>query len=205
MLVSGVQQSDSVILYMYLFFYLKNFIYLWLCWVFVAAWGLSLLRWVGATPVVVSRLLTVVASLVASTGSRLLGFSSCTHRLSSCGPQALEQGTAIVAHGLGSRLVCGIFLNQESDCVPCIGRQALNHWTTREVSHVSILEEKSWRGEGMVREFGTDMYTLLYLKWSVALWQPIGGGWGGRFKREGDIWIAMADSCWYMAENNRIV
>ena len=114
-------------------------------------------------------------------------------------------GLVIVAHGLGSPLVCGIFLDQESDCVSCIGRWTLNHWTTREVSHVSILEEKSWRGEGIVREFGINMYILLYLKWSVALWQPTGGGWERRFKREGiyvylwlipvDIWQETTEYC----------
>ena len=51
------------------FFY---FIYLWLCWVFIAACGLSLVESGGCSLVVVSRLLPLVASLVAE------------HRLSSC-------------------------------------------------------------------------------------------------------------------------
>ena len=58
--VSGVQQSDSVI-YIYththIFFHFILFFNLWLLWVFVAARGLSL--------VAASRLLIVVASLVA--------------------------------------------------------------------------------------------------------------------------------------------
>ena len=51
-----------------------------------------------------------------------------------------------------------------------------------------IIRREGWR-EGMVREFGMDMYTLLYLKWSAnkdllystwallnVMWQP---GWKG--------------------------
>ena len=29
-----------------------------------------------------------------------------------------------------------------------------------------VLKEEGW-GEGIVREFGMDMYTLLYLKWII--------------------------------------
>ena len=60
-------------------------------------------------------------------------------------------------------------------------------------------------GWGIVREFGMDMYKLLYLKWItnkdllystgnsaqsyVAAWMAGGGGWGRR-----DICICMAES-----------
>ena len=61
------------------------FIYFWLRWVFVAVCRLPL--------VVVHGLLIAVASLVVSTGSRHVGFSSCASwalecRLSSCGTRA---------------------------------------------------------------------------------------------------------------------
>ena len=36
---------------------------------------------------------------------------------------------------LNCPMKCGIFLDQGSNCVPCIGRQILNLWTTREVLH----------------------------------------------------------------------
>ena len=57
------------------------FIYFWLCWVFVAARGLSLVVVSGGY------------SLLQCTGSRCAGFSSCglwalERRLSSCGAQA---------------------------------------------------------------------------------------------------------------------
>ena len=46
-------------------------------------------------------------------------------------------------------------------------------------------------GEGIVREFGINMYTLLYLKWitdkvllyrELCMWQP---GWEGSLKENG--------------------
>ena len=63
------------------FHFLKNlfmlFIYLWLCWVFVAAHGLSLVAASGGYSVAVHRLLIAVAFLLRITGSRRVGFSSC--------------------------------------------------------------------------------------------------------------------------------
>ena len=69
-------------------FFLTNlFIYFWLRWVFIAAYGLSL--------VAVSRGYSSLwwLLLLQSTGSRLAGFSSCgaqalERRLSSCGARA---------------------------------------------------------------------------------------------------------------------
>ena len=68
----------------YLFIYLC--IYLWLCWFFVAARGLSLVVVSGGLLFVAVRGLL----LLRSTGSRHVGFSSCgawalERRLSSCG------------------------------------------------------------------------------------------------------------------------
>ena len=40
---------------------------------------------------------------------------------------------------------------------------------------------------------------------SVTLWQPRGMDGrevGGRFKEGGNVYILMADSCWYMTETN---
>ena len=37
-----------------------------------------------------------------------------------------------------------------------------------------------------------------------ALYQPTGVGWGGRWEG-GDICIPMADSCWGLTENNKIL
>ena len=42
-------------------------------------------------------------------------------------------GLVVVVPGLSCTAACGIFRDQESNLCPCIGRQILNHWTTREV------------------------------------------------------------------------
>ena len=118
--VTGVQQSDSVIIHIhvsilfqilfpfrllhnieqsslcyttvFLFFY--KFIYFWLCWVFVAACGLSLVAASGGYSSLRCRgFLLWCLLLLWSTGSRHAGFSSCgsralERRLSSCGTQA---------------------------------------------------------------------------------------------------------------------
>ena len=41
-----------------------------------------------------------------------------------------------------------------------------------------------------------------------ALYPPRGVGWGGRWEggsKEGDICIPMADSCWGLTDNNKIL
>ena len=52
-----------------------------------------------------------------------------THGLSHCGSQA--------------QLLCGMrdlsSLTRDQTCVPCIARQILNHWTTREVPNLVTL------------------------------------------------------------------
>ena len=96
----------------YLFIYL--FIYLWLCWVFVSVWGLSL-----------------VAASGDHSSSRCAGLSlSWPLPLRSTGSR--RAGSAIVAHGLSRSAACGIFPTRAWTCVPCVGRQILNHCATRE-------------------------------------------------------------------------
>ena len=102
------------------FFFASVFFFLsfWLCWVFDAAHGLSLVAESGGcSPVAVRGLLTVVASLVVEHG--LQGM----------------QASVVVAHGLSCPESCGIFPDQELNHVPCIRRWVLNLWTTRESHH----------------------------------------------------------------------
>lgn len=54
------------------------FIFIFGCWVFVAACGLSLVAERGHSPDAVRRLLIVVASLISSTGPRMHGLG-CLH------------------------------------------------------------------------------------------------------------------------------
>ena len=68
----------------------KRSLLFWLCWVFTAAFGLSLVS--------VGRLLAAAASLAAE------------HRLQ-------RAGSVVVAHGLSRPAACGIFSDQGSN--PC--------------------------------------------------------------------------------------
>ena len=66
------------------------FIYFWLFWVFLAAGGQSLVVLSGGySSAVVSRLITVTASLLCSTDSRELGLQKLLH-----------VGSVVVVHGL---------------------------------------------------------------------------------------------------------
>ena len=97
--------------YFYLFIYLLFF---WLCWVFVSVRGLSLV--VASGGHFSSRCAGISLSrplLLRSTGSR-------------------RAGSVVVAHGSSCSTACGIFPDWGSNRVPCIGRQILNHCTTRE-------------------------------------------------------------------------
>ena len=46
--------------------------------------------------------------------------------------------SVVVAHGLSRSVACEIFPDLGSNCVLCIGRWILNHWTPREVPHGSF-------------------------------------------------------------------
>ena len=131
--------------------FLKNVIYYWLCWIFVAVSGLSLAESRGGCSLVaVHRFLMQWLLLLQSMGSRHVGFSSCStraqylwctgsvlvvHGLSTCGAQAQYlwcTGSVLVVHRLSCSTACGIFPDQGLNHVSCIGRWTLNHWTPRE-------------------------------------------------------------------------
>ena len=82
------------------------FIYLWLGWVFIAVCRLS--------PVVTSRLLIAVASLIAEHG--LEG----------------TQASVVAAQRLSSPVLVGSSQARNQTHMLCIGRWILNHWTIRE-------------------------------------------------------------------------
>ena len=84
----------------FFFFFLKNlFINFWLCWVFVAVHGFSLLTVHGCYSLVLCSLLIGVAPLVLE------------HRLQS-------EGSEAVVHGLSCPMACGIFLDQGLNLCP---------------------------------------------------------------------------------------
>ena len=110
-----------------LLFIFKIFIYFWLCWVFIAACGLSLV----AASKGYSSLQCVGFSLrwlllLQSTGSRNVGFSSCgmwAPQLWCADSRAQAQQlwhTGLVAPGR-----VGSSRTRDRTCVPCSGRQIL--------------------------------------------------------------------------------
>ena len=101
--------------------------------------------------------------------SRCCSKSSHCGGFSCCGTWALGSWVSVVvAHGLSCPEACGIFLDQGLNPVPFIGRQTLNHWTTRQVQPSfskctfgdDVLEFLVW-GSG-----GGGMYSQLMKKWS---------------------------------------
>ena len=99
-------------------FSLKN-IYFWLCWVFVAECGPSLVVASGGYSLVaVLGLLTAVSSLVAE------------HRLQAHGLSQLQHVSSLAV--LVALRHMGSSWTRDRTHVPCIGRWILNHWTNRE-------------------------------------------------------------------------
>ena len=91
--------------FVYNFFTVVVFIYLWLCWVFIAAWAFSL--------VAVLKCI-VVASLIAGTSSRHVGSVVAA-------PRVWSTGSVVVVPGLSRSMARGIFLDQKSNL-------CLLHW-----------------------------------------------------------------------------
>ena len=88
--------------------HLLIYFYFWLCWILVAVCGL----------------LVAVASLIAECGPGCMGCSSWSSR-------ALEGGLRS-CDSLSCSEACGIFLDQGSNPVPCIGRRFLIHRATKK-------------------------------------------------------------------------
>ena len=106
---------------------LFKILYFWLCWVFVASCGIS---------------------VVAESGSYWSCSMLASHRsgFSCCRAQALGSwASVVVAYGLSSSVACGIFLDQGSNPCPL---QILIHCTTREVQEgmlIFISHLVSWK------------------------------------------------------------
>ena len=117
--------------------FLKKFIYLWLCWVFIAACGLSLVAASGGY----SSLRCMGCSLrwlllLQSTGSRRVGFSSCgTWAQQLWLPGSGAQTQQLWCTGLVALWHVGSSWTRTRTRVPCTGRWILNHCATREVPY----------------------------------------------------------------------
>ena len=96
---------------------------------------------------VMHKPLTAVASLVAEHQLSVHGLQELWHTgsgveargLRSWGSQALSVGSVVVAHKLSCSAACGIFLDLRWNLCPCISRQILKLWTTRQVQTLYIL------------------------------------------------------------------
>ena len=82
--------------------------------------------------VVVRRLLIGWLLLLRSTNSRANGLQYLQHTGSVTGELG-STGSVVVTHGPSCSMACGIFLDQELNCVPYIGNQICIHCATREV------------------------------------------------------------------------
>ena len=110
------------------------FFFFWLCWVFVAARGLSLVASGSYTLLQCTGFSLWWLVLLRSTGSRRMGFSSCgvwTQQLWLAGSRA--QAQQLWHTGLVAPWHVGSSRTRARTCVPCIGRWILNHCATREV------------------------------------------------------------------------
>ena len=107
---------------------------MWLCWVFVAACRLSLITVAGATLLWCSGFSLQRLVLLRSTGcgARTSLVAACG--LSSCGSWALgRRGSVVWLTGLVAPWHVGSSWTRDQTCVFLIGKQTLNHWTTREI------------------------------------------------------------------------
>ena len=143
-----------------LFSFIHSFIYLWLCWVFVAVHRLSL--------AVVSRGYSSLQCagfslswllLLWSMGFRRAGFSSCgswAQQLWLVGSRA--QAQQLWCKGLVAPQHVGSSRARVQTCVPSIGRRILNRWATREALGLHYF---------LSTMFCSFQYTGLALVWSI--------------------------------------
>ena len=116
-----------------------KFIFIYL---FLAALGLHCCAWAFSSRgerrllfIVVCGLLIAVASLVAEHGLQVSGLQQVWLADSRAQAQQLWH-TGLVAL---QQLICSLSRTRARTCVPCIGRQILNHCATREALRKKIL------------------------------------------------------------------
>lgn len=93
------------------------------------------------------------------------------------GAQVLEaQASVVVARGLNCPTACGIFLDQGSKRVPCLGRWSLHHGITRKSSlHNVFLSQGTGGPEALPRAHPPGEHGLCLLP--EALFLPLGSAW----------------------------
>ena len=109
------------------------YIYFWLCQVFVAAHGLSLVVVSGDYSLRCSGFSLQWLLSLQNSGSRYTGFSSC----STWAQQVWHIGLVALQHAVSSQ-------TRDRTHVPYIGRRTLIHCTTRQVLNWSTFADKKW-------------------------------------------------------------
>ena len=128
--------SCKAFIFYFLKFILFLFIYFWLCWVFVATRGLSLVAASGDYSSLQCACFSLRWLLLLwSTGSRrAAGFSSCGTQAQQLWLAGCRMQSQQLWHtGLVAPRHVGSSQTRDRTCVPCIGRRFLNHCATREV------------------------------------------------------------------------
>ena len=121
-----VRFFDVVKIYLFIFFCLH--------WDFVAARGLSLVvASEGYFLAVVLGLSVAVASLVMEQGLYSTGSVVVVLGLPVAMASLVDRGFVALWHMRSSQTM-------DRTCVPCIGRQILNHWTTREAPVLCFIQ-----------------------------------------------------------------
>ena len=133
-------------------FYSNLFIiYFWLCWVFAAARGLSLVvASMGYSLLWCTGFSLRWLFLLHSTGPRCAGFSSCgtwAQQLWLAGSRV--QAQQLWCTGLVALRHVGFSWTRARTRVPCIGRQILNHCATRE-AQVQFFQQEYFIGDAAV-------------------------------------------------------
>ena len=129
-------ESPSLSSYFY-----KRFIYFWLCWVFVAVCGFSLLWRVGAR-------LHSAAWLYCCGGFFCWG-----------APALGTLVSVVVACGLSCSTAWGLFPTRDQPHVRCIGRGILNHWSTREAPPSLLRPSPTSSWEAVAKKSAGETYT----------------------------------------------
>ena len=141
----------------------KNFIHLWLCWVFNAVQDFLCLRRVGvALQLQCAGLSLRWFLLLQSTGSRVYGLQQLLHVGSVVVvPGFQSTGSITVVRGLAAPRHVRSSCTRDRTCVSCIGRQILYHRATREALKLSSYLKDLAENPGL---FWIDLVTKIFHK-----------------------------------------
>ena len=96
------------------------------------------------------------------------------------------RGTVVVVHGLSCSVACGVCWDRDWNCLPCLARQILNHWTTKEVPAVM---SSRWIGPFIIIYNKVHLCPLLpfWLEVACLIWVELhavsfGCAWGFMFR-----------------------